>query len=66
MEEPNIFEFHASVPSCLGSQLPNPKVNDLMLLQVNDWYSLGLALKLYSYDLDRSPRRCKKTDMQDV
>ena len=48
----SIFEFHASVSSCLGSQLPKPELNDLMHLQVSDWYSLGLALKLIPYDLN--------------
>ena len=46
------FEFHPSVSSCLGSSPPNPELKDLMHLQVSDWYSLGLALKLIPYDLN--------------
>ena len=48
----SIFEFYPSVSSCLGLQLPKPELNDLMHLQVSDWYSLGLALKLVPYDLN--------------
>ena len=48
----SIFEFYPSVSSCLGLQLPKPELNDLMHLQVSDWYSLGLALQFKSYDLD--------------
>ena len=47
----SIFEFHASVSSCLGSQLPKPEVKDLMHLQVIDWYRLGQELELNSYEL---------------
>ena len=47
----SIFEFHASVSSCLGSQFPKPELNDLMHLQVSDWYRLGLELQFKSYDL---------------
>ena len=48
----SVFEFHASVSSCLGSQLPKPELNDLMRLQVSNWYMLGLALQFKSHDLD--------------
>ena len=47
----SIFEFHVSVSSCLGSQLPKPEVKDLMHLQVIDWYTLGQELELTSYEL---------------
>ena len=43
---------HVSAPPCLGSQPPKPELKDLIHLRVSDWYRLGLALKLNSYDLD--------------
>ena len=52
MGESGLFEFYTSVSSCLGSQLPNPELNDLMHLQVSDWSRLGLKLKLDPYELD--------------
>ena len=50
--ESGLFQFYASVSSCLGLQLPQPELNDLMHLQVSDWYGLGLELKLDPYELD--------------
>ena len=52
MGRSSIFKFHVSVPPCLGSQLPNPELKDLMHLQVSNWHRLGLALGLKSYKLD--------------
>ena len=52
MGRSSIFKFHVSVPPCLGSQLPNPELKDLMHLHVSNWHRLGLALGLKSYKLD--------------
>jgi len=38
--------------TCTGPPPTAPVLRDLMHLQVNDWYRLGLALNLDSYDLD--------------
>ena len=56
----------------LGSQPLNPDLKELMHLRVSDWYRLGLALKLDSYDLDiieenyqrnRRKQTCKMFDL---
>ena len=47
-----VQQCHPSVPPYLGSPPTNPELKDLMNLYVNDWYRLGLALKLLSDDLD--------------
>ena len=66
-----IFKFHASIPPCLGSSPPNPELKNLINLQVSDWYRLGLALGLNSYNLDviekdhRGDRESQKRKMFD-
>ena len=45
------LQCHACLPP-LGSSPQNPDLKDLMDLKVSDWYRLGLALQLNSYDLD--------------